>query len=82
LKADVFITLKPGVLDPQGEMIKRALQIKGSTSVEEVRVGKYIQIEIKGTDSDVIRKELEAISKQLLANPAIEDYRVELVEGV
>lgn len=81
MKADIYVTLKPGVLDPQGETVKRALHLMGNTNIEDVRVGKYIQIEITGESPTQIRRELEEISDQLLANPVIEDFRIELAEG-
>ena len=74
MKAKVQIMLKNGVLDPQGKAIGHALHGLGFDEVEDVRQGKVIELELKdGTDSERIRKMCE----QLLANPVIEDFRIE-----
>lgn len=80
LKAQVYVTLKSGVLDPQGEAVKRSLHVFGYDQVENLRIGKFIEVWLKGDDPAAARKELEAMSDQLLANPVIENYTVELVE--
>ena len=78
MKARITVTLKAGVLDPQGKAIEGALRSLGVDGVESVRQGKVFDIEIKGRD----RKKAELLLKQaadrLLANTVIEDYRVEV----
>ena len=75
MKARIYVTLKQGVLDPQGQAVARALGRLGFDEVEGVRIGKYIELELKGDES---RERLEAMCKDLLANTVIEDYRFEL----
>ncbi|HYO81600.1 MAG TPA: phosphoribosylformylglycinamidine synthase subunit PurS [Bryobacteraceae bacterium] len=79
MKARVFVTLKPTVLDPQGQAIRRALNAHGHPIVTEVRQGKYFDLQVDGT-SEQARAEVEAIAKDVLANPVIEDYRIEFAE--
>ncbi len=81
LKARIFVTLKSGVLDPQGEAVKRSLQVLGYDGVQDVRIGKYIEVSLEGNDAEASRRQLEEMSDKLLANPVIENYRVEMVEG-
>ena len=79
MKALITVTLKNGVLDPQGRAIAHALHALGFESVEEVRQGKLIEVTLKGADEAEARIELDAMCRQLLANPVIENYRVELL---
>jgi phosphoribosylformylglycinamidine synthase len=76
--AKVYVTLKRGVLDPQGRAVKESLDALGFSGVEEVRMGKYIEVRLRGADREKIEEELEEICEKLLANPIIEDYRYEL----
>ena len=78
MKARVFITLKHGVLDPQGKAIGHALNGLGFGSVGEVRQGKVIDLELSETDQAKAKAELKAMCEKLLANTVIESYRVEL----
>ncbi|MDO9461305.1 MAG: phosphoribosylformylglycinamidine synthase subunit PurS [Alphaproteobacteria bacterium] len=78
MKARIHITLKKGVLDPQGKAIANALSHLGFDGVEEVRQGKYIEIDLAGSDSTQARAKLDAMCAQLLANTVIENYAVEL----
>jgi len=81
MKALVYVTLKPTVLDPQGKTICGALVGLGHASIASVRQGKYFEIEMKaGTDRKHAETEIELIAKDVLANPVIEDFRVEIVE--
>ncbi len=80
LKARVYITLKPGVLDPQGEAVKKSLHVLGYEEVEEVRMGKFIELGLQSRDKSAAKREVEELSHKLLANPVIEDYRVEVLE--
>ncbi len=80
MKANVFVTLKESVLDPQGDAVRRSLGVMGYTGVESLRIGKFIEVELTGKDKAAAMKELEEMSDKLLANPVIENYRVEIVE--
>lgn len=74
--AKIYITLKKGVLDPQGMTVKKALDSLGYKGIEDVRIGKYLEIRFDGLNDDAI----EQMCSRLLANPVIEDYRFELEE--
>ena len=78
LKARVFITLKNGVLDPQGKAIGHALNGLGFGSVGEVRQGKVIDLDLAETDAAKAKTELKAMCEKLLANTVIEKYEIEL----
>jgi phosphoribosylformylglycinamidine synthase len=78
MKARITITLKPGVLDPQGKAIAGALHALGFDSVGDVRQGKYIEIEVTESDPSRARAEIERMCEQLLANTIIEIYAYEL----
>lgn len=80
-KANIYVTLKEGVLDPQGGAVKKSLHVLGYSKVEEVRIGKFIEVWLDADNKETARRQLEEISDQLLANPVIENYRVEIVEG-
>jgi phosphoribosylformylglycinamidine synthase len=79
MKANVYVTLKREVLDPQGDAVRRALGALGFDGVRNVRVGKLIELEVDG-DPKQAEGELEKMCEKLLANPVIEDFRFELVE--
>ncbi len=78
MKARVHVTLKPGVLDPQGKAIAGALAALGFDGVGQVRQGKVIDLEIDGADQAEARSQVEAMCQKLLANTVIEDYAIEL----
>ena len=78
MKARVFVTLKNGVLDPQGKAIGHALNGLGFGSVGEVRQGKVIDLELVETDADKAKAELKTMCEKLLANTVIEKYEIEL----
>ena len=81
MKARVLVSLKKTVLDPQGQTIRSVLAGQGHRSILDVRQGKSFEIELApGTDAAAARAELEQIARDVLANPVIEEYRVELVE--
>ena len=80
MKARIFVTLKNGVLDPQGKAIGHALNNLGFTSVGEVRQGKVIDIELSETDEAKARAEIENMCEKLLANTVIESYEIELAK--
>jgi len=81
MRARIHVTLKRGVLDPQGQAIGRALGGLGFDGVGDVRTGKFIEIEFAETDATRARAQVEAMCQRLLANPVIEDYAIELVGG-
>lgn len=78
-KVQVYITLKHGVLDPQGKAIKTSLQTLGYPDIEDVRVGKYVELQVK--EGPELESKVIQMCEQLLANPVIEDYRIELEEA-
>ena len=78
VKVRVHVTLKPGVLDPQGKAIHSALDTLGFGSVTGVRQGKFLEIELAENDPERARREVEAMCEKLLANTVIENYSVEL----
>lgn len=78
--ARVYITLKPGVLDPEGETIGASLRRLGFEQIEGVRVGKYLEIETGADDETRMRQRVEEMCDALLANPVLENYRIEIAE--
>lgn len=78
MKVEVIVSLKEGVLDPQGKAICHALSSLGHKNVENVHVGKVITLEIAGGDKEAIRKEVEAMCESLLANVVIENYSIKM----
>ncbi len=80
MKARVHITLKNGVLDPQGKAVEHALQGLGFGNVAGVRQGKFIEIDLKASDRTAAKKEVEDMCRSLLANTVIENYAVEVVD--
>ena len=81
MKAKVYITLKAGLLDAQGKTVKGALEALGFKGVKDVRMGKYIEIELNHGSTSAAKHDVERMCKKLLANPVIETYRVEIAEG-
>ncbi len=81
MKATVIVTLKDGVLDPQGKAVQQALSALGFTGVDGVRQGKYIEINLAETDPVKARHDLDGMCRQLLANTVIEDYKIDIAEG-
>ncbi len=79
MKAKIKVTLKNGVLDPQGKAIEGALGSLGFSGIEHVRQGKYFEIDLKNTDKAKAVAELDDICRKLLANTVIENYEIELV---
>ena len=78
MKAKVTVTLKNGVLDPQGKATKRSLAALGFEGVEGVRQGKIIELDLAESDPDKARAQVDAMSKKLLANTVIENYAIEI----
>ncbi|MCW5745598.1 MAG: phosphoribosylformylglycinamidine synthase subunit PurS [Alphaproteobacteria bacterium] len=79
MKARVHVTLKSGVLDPQGKAIGNALHRLGFPEVGDVRQGKFIELELAETDANRAKTRLDEMCRKLLANTVIENYRIELV---
>jgi phosphoribosylformylglycinamidine synthase len=79
MKARVYVTLKSGILDPQGKAIEGALKSLGVEGVSSVRQGKVFDIEVDATDRAKAEAALKAAAEKLLANTVIENYRVEVV---
>ena len=78
MRARVFVTLKPSVFDPQGKTIVDALHTLGYGGVEDVRQGKYFELELAAASSDAARSMASEVADKLLANPVIESYRIEI----
>ena len=78
MRARVFVTLKPSVFDPQGKTIVDALHTLGYHGVEDVRQGKYFELQLAADSSDTARSLANEVADKLLANPVIESYRIEV----
>ncbi|WP_262695472.1 phosphoribosylformylglycinamidine synthase subunit PurS [Kordiimonas aquimaris] len=78
MKARIHVTLKNGVLDPQGKAIEHALSNMGFGGVDEARQGKFIELELSETDKDKAHENVDAMCRKLLANTVIENYSIEL----
>ncbi len=76
--AQVYVTLRPSVLDPAGTAVCSSIQHLGYDTVEQVRIGKYVEVSLTATDEADARQQLDQICDRLLANPVIEVYRFEL----
>jgi phosphoribosylformylglycinamidine synthase len=81
LRAKIYITLKRGVLDPQGDTVKSALESLGFQGVKEVRVGKFMVITLNSVDVEQANAQVDEMCRKLLANPVIEDYRFEIEQA-
>lgn len=82
MKALVYVTLKPSVLDPQGKAIHHSVELLGNRNISDIRQGKYFEIALDPNISEAdARESAEKIARDVLANPVIEDYRVEIVSG-
>ena len=81
MKARVFVTLKSTVLDPQGQTVRAALNGLGHAAIADVRQGKYFEIVLSGDLSrEAAQREVETVAHEVLANPVIEEYRVEILD--
>jgi phosphoribosylformylglycinamidine synthase len=79
MKAKVYVSLKSGVLDPQGKAIQHSVELLGYSGISDVRQGKYFEIALDGSvDNATARDSVEKIAREVLSNPIIEDYRVEI----
>jgi len=81
MKAKVFVTLKKGVLDPQGKAIQHSVELLGYERIRDLRQGKYFEIELEDScDEEIAREEIGKMAREVLSNPVIEDYRVVMSE--
>jgi phosphoribosylformylglycinamidine synthase len=80
MRVKIFVSLKNGVLDPQGKAIERSLHTLSYTEVRDVRTGKYLEIEIDAGSRAAAEARVREMCDKLLANPVIEDYRFEIQE--
>lgn len=78
MKARITVSLKNGILDPQGKAVEHSLHSLGFDSVKEVRIGKYIEIEIVETDPEKAKLHIDEMCKKLLSNPVTENFRIDL----
>ncbi|HUP01136.1 MAG TPA: phosphoribosylformylglycinamidine synthase subunit PurS [Gemmatimonadota bacterium] len=77
-RVEVFVRLKPGMLDPQGATLEHALEALGYSGVRGLRVGKWITFDLEGDDSAALESQVEEMCRRLLANPVIERYEYRL----
>jgi phosphoribosylformylglycinamidine synthase len=80
MKAKIFVTLKNGILDPQGRAIQQSLHTLGFSTVEDVRMGKFMELDLNETDTTSAENTIKSMCEKLLANTVIEDYRFEIIE--
>ena len=80
MRARVFVTLKPSVFDPQGKTITDALHSLGYADVQDVRQGKYFDLDVNAQNAEHAKRLAAEVADKLLANPVIESYRVEVVD--
>jgi phosphoribosylformylglycinamidine synthase PurS subunit len=78
VKAKVYVTLKPSILDPQGKTIAQALQAMGYDAVKDVRQGKYFELDVEASSVGEAQRTVSEAAERVLANPVIESYRVEV----
>jgi phosphoribosylformylglycinamidine synthase len=78
IRAEIHVTLKPGVLDPQGATLRRSMESLGFGSVADVRFGKLIQVTFQGTEPEAVRPQVERMCREVLSNPVIEAYSFQL----
>jgi len=80
MKARVYVTLKSGILDPQGQAVLHALGSLGYSGVRDVRVGKLIELDLEKKEKSQAEADLKTMGDRLLANPITEDYRFDLLD--
>lgn len=78
MKVRIYVTLKEGILDPQGKAVQHSLHTLGYAGAEDVRIGKYIEIKMNDKSKETVEEEIKAMCRRLLANPIIEDFRYEI----
>ena len=80
VKARVIITLKKTIMDAQGQTVENALHNLGYRGVRDLRIGKYVEMELNGAPEEQLSSQVEEMCRKLLANPIIEDFRVDIEE--
>lgn len=80
-RAEVYVTLRPSVLDPAGTAVRSGLSHMGYDNVSKVRIGKYIELDLTAESKASAQQQLDKICDQLLANPVIENYRIDVFEA-
>ncbi|HLA82451.1 MAG TPA: phosphoribosylformylglycinamidine synthase subunit PurS [Thermoleophilia bacterium] len=80
-KVSVYVTPKQGVVDPQGAVIERALPALGHSGARNIRVGRYITLEVEGSNIEQAKADVDDMCRRLLANPIIEDYRFDVSDA-
>jgi phosphoribosylformylglycinamidine synthase subunit PurS len=80
--AKIYVTLRPSVLDPAGVAVQSGLKHMGYDNVDQVRIGKYVEVTLTAESEAAAQEQLDRMCDQLLANPVIENYRFELMEQV
>jgi phosphoribosylformylglycinamidine synthase len=78
MRVKIFVSLKHGVLDPQGKAIERSLHTLGYSEVHDVRMGKYLELDVEAVSRSAAEARVREMCDKLLANPVIEDYRFEI----
>lgn len=81
MRVKIFVSLKNGVLDPQGKAVERSLQSLGYGEARDVRMGKYLELNMEAPSRDAAEARIREMCDKLLANPVIEDYRFEIEDG-
>ena len=80
MKAKIIVTPKKAVLDPQGKTVQNTLEHMGYKAVQAVHVGKYLEVELSGSDKGMAREQMETACRKFLTNPVIEDFALEIVD--
>lgn len=80
MKAKIIVTPKKAVLDPQGKTVQNALEHMGYKGVQAVHVGKYLEVELSGSDKEAARQQIEDACRKILTNPVIEDFHLEIAD--
>ena len=80
MTAQIFVTMKKTVLDPQGQTIQRALSSMGHTEIASVRQGKYFEIELTGLNRTEAEATMNRVAEEVLSNPVIEEFRLEIID--
>ena len=81
MKAKIYVTLKEGILDPQGKAIQQSLEALGYQGLQDIRTGKYLEIRMSSRSMESAQRDLKEMCEKLLANTVIEEYRFEIVES-
>jgi len=80
MKAKIYITLKDGIHDPQGHAIQQSLQTLGFETVQDVRMGKFLEVDFHDMEKDSAESQIQSMCQKLLANTVIEDFRYEILQ--